>query len=32
MTIGNILRMLTDIIVEDASKRYQLYGMDFNAT
>ncbi|MDR1504651.1 MAG: bifunctional helix-turn-helix transcriptional regulator/GNAT family N-acetyltransferase [Prevotella sp.] len=31
MAIGSRLRMLTDIITEDASRIYQLYGMDFKA-
>lgn len=31
MAIGSRLRMLTDIITEDASQIYQLYGMDFKA-
>lgn len=31
MAIGSRLRMLTDMITEDASRIYQLYGMDFKA-
>lgn len=31
MAIGSRLRMLTDMITEDASQIYQLYGMDFKA-
>lgn len=31
MAIGSRLRMLTEMITEDASQIYQLYGMDFKA-
>jgi len=31
MAIGSRLRMLTEMITEDASKVYQLYGLDFKA-
>lgn len=31
MAIGSRLRMLTDLITDDASQIYQLYGMDFKA-
>jgi len=31
MAIGSRLRMLTEMITEDASKIYQLYGVDFKA-
>lgn len=31
MAIGSRLRMLTEMITEDASEIYQLYGMDFKA-
>lgn len=31
MAIGSRLRILTDMITEDASQVYQLYGMDFKA-